>query len=216
MRHRWLGDIIAVLAGVAILGAGAIGAYAFGDPGRLRPFTIYAGPALCIVLGMWAWMLGDCVGRLARSSEGRVVVWLIAMIVFWPSMLAYYVIEYRRRVAEPARSSARPARISAGDVLAVVSPVVLACGFVGFLSWQIAYPQSVPPFLKTNWYLFAFLSFVPFGALWLWMIVDVVKRLGGVNSRAATIWLVALLLCNFTAWTYYFAECRPRNTEDRP
>jgi len=199
MRQRWLGDILAFLAGVAILGVGGISAYAFGDPGRLRPFIIYMELALCIELGMWGWMLGDCVGRLARSSEGRVVVWLTAMIVFWPSMLAYYVTEHRRRAAEPVRSPGRPARISGGDVLAVASPVVLAGGVLG-LFWPISF-------------LLAFVSFAPFGALWLWMIVDVVKRLGGVNNRAAITWLVALLFCNITVWSYYFTEYRPRRAE---
>jgi hypothetical protein len=210
MRRRWLGDIVAFLASVAILGGGGISAYAFGDPGRLRPFTIYMGPALCIVLGMWAWMLGDCVARLARLSVRRVVFWLIAMGVFYPTMLAYYVVEYRQRAAEPSRSPQGPARISAGDMLAVASPVVLAGGFVGLMSWQIAFPQSVPLFLKLNWPFVAFLSFLPFGALWLWMIVDAVRGLGGADRRGATVWLVALLLCNITVWSYYFTEYRPR------
>jgi hypothetical protein len=91
--------------------------------------------------------------------------------------------------------------------------VVLACGFVGLMSWEIAYPQSVPLFLRMNMPRIFFLSFVPFGAFWLWMVVDVVWGLGGVDSRAAGIWLVALILFNITVWSYYFTEYRPRRAE---
>ena len=98
-----------------------------------------------------------------------------------------------------------------GDILAVASAVCLVVGFVGFLAWQWAYPQSVPALLKSNWYLLAFLGFVPFEALWLWMLADAVRTLARTRSRDALVWLVVLFLVNITVWPYYFVRYRLRH-----
>ena len=222
MRIRWVGDVLAVLVGMVLLGSLALdgymlthgGIFALMDVQRQYPAqaTLFMCGAIVLSATLWAWMAGDLVGTLTRSPTRRIVVWLVlVLLLVQVGALAYYLVEYRRRPPTPAQPPGARTPARSGDVLAIASMLSLL-GFVSLVAWLTGLPNSVPELLKTRWYIFAALSWVPFEILWVWMLVDAGTMVARMRSQSAITWLVALFLVNVSVWYYYFRQYRPRRT----
>jgi len=99
--RRLLADLLAVGSGALVLSLVTREVWQF-HQGDHFEFTsgelVHIGSAGTLTLVLWGWMIVDCIRELARAKTPRLVGWLATMIVFGGASLAYYFLEYRRRL----------------------------------------------------------------------------------------------------------------------
>lgn len=99
----WLEDTLAAMAGLVIAGFIPLGLYArlnkeaflAAPPWWIAPYLILA---YVLITPLWMWMMIDCGREMMRTKSRRFKVWLAAIIIFYPSLVAYYFLERRPRL----------------------------------------------------------------------------------------------------------------------
>ncbi len=101
----WLGDLTAALSGIPVFvvlardGCLAVVPILFRSFGPSAGGQLLAVGTIGLITLMCLWMIADCVRELRRTAKARLMVWLAAMFLFYPSAWFYYFTEWRPRRA---------------------------------------------------------------------------------------------------------------------
>ena len=122
----WLEDIVAGSSGAVLLAIGAMGWYLNVHRDLVRAVAhshsywvagmVLLGLALALILGMWGWMMADCIAQLVQRRSPRLVAWLGVMIVIYLAAWAYYLVEKRPRRSFRNRDAGPTGAVNWGDL----------------------------------------------------------------------------------------------------
>ena len=108
MRRERLGDALVVASLLVLCGLVVRTGLRISDPQagfEALDSALFVAVALSSV-GVWAWMIGDLISKVARERTSGRVVWLGVLFVLWPLAYLYYFLSYRRTPPDAPRVAA--------------------------------------------------------------------------------------------------------------